>query len=147
MQYQKKVKAVVWAHNSHIGDARFTQSSRPRIECCQLVREQFPNESYHIGFTCNTGTVTAASKGAALPNARMFELHCRQLWSTFHSINVPAYCYLLTLMSPGKRAIEQPSWKSDRRNYLPKTERFSHYFYADLPKQFDASFTLMTLLQ
>ncbi|CAF0882829.1 unnamed protein product [Adineta ricciae] len=57
-----EAKAVVWAHNSHVGDARETDSRRAReVNIGQLVRERFGlGKTFNIGFTTYTGTVTAA---------------------------------------------------------------------------------------
>jgi erythromycin esterase-like protein len=55
-------KIIVWAHNSHLGDARATQmGEQGELNLGQLVREQFKNEAVLIGFTTYDGTVTAAS--------------------------------------------------------------------------------------
>jgi erythromycin esterase-like protein len=55
-------KAVVWAHNSHIGDGRFTDMGRIRDELNlgQLCRERFGNQAATIGFGTDSGTVAAA---------------------------------------------------------------------------------------
>ena len=54
-------KIVVWAHNSHLGDARATESAaRGELNVGQLVRERHPGDCRSIGFTTHTGTVTAA---------------------------------------------------------------------------------------
>jgi erythromycin esterase-like protein len=55
-------KIVVWAHNSHIGDARATElGSQGELNIGQLIRERHPRGCRLIGFTTYTGTVTAAS--------------------------------------------------------------------------------------
>src|SRR5699024_8826532 len=56
-------KAVVWAHNSHIGDARFTEMGvmREELNLGQLCRERFGDQAALIGFGTHTGTVAAAS--------------------------------------------------------------------------------------
>ncbi len=55
-------KVVVWAHNSHIGDARATEmTDRGEVNVGQLVRERYKNEAVLIGFTTYQGTVTAAT--------------------------------------------------------------------------------------
>src|SRR5918997_1643767 len=56
-------KAVVWAHNSHIGDARFTDMGvvREELNIGQLCRERFADEAALIGFGTHTGTVAAAA--------------------------------------------------------------------------------------
>ncbi|MFN2527067.1 MAG: erythromycin esterase family protein [Actinomycetota bacterium] len=56
-------KVVVWAHNSHIGDARATRvGSRGELNLGQLARERFGDDAFLIGFTTYTGSVTAASE-------------------------------------------------------------------------------------
>jgi erythromycin esterase-like protein len=57
-----RAKLVVWAHNSHLGDARATQmSQRGELNVGQLVREQYGADAVLVGFTTHHGTVTAAS--------------------------------------------------------------------------------------
>src|SRR5205823_11644516 len=54
-------RVVVWAHNSHVGDARATElGSQGELNIGQLVRERHANDCALIGFTTYTGTVTAA---------------------------------------------------------------------------------------
>jgi erythromycin esterase-like protein len=55
-------KAVVWAHNSHVGDARFTDMGRRRDELNigQLCRERFGDKAALIGLGTHAGTVAAA---------------------------------------------------------------------------------------
>ncbi|EJF66548.1 hypothetical protein DICSQDRAFT_45785 [Dichomitus squalens LYAD-421 SS1] len=56
-------KVVVWAHNSHVGDARATDVGKRRRESNvgQRCREIFSNDKvFNIGFLTNRGTVTAA---------------------------------------------------------------------------------------
>src|SRR5207245_5422859 len=75
-------KAVVWAHNSHIGDARYTEMGivREALNIGQLCRERFGDQAALIGFGTHTGTVAAASdwggdmeiKRVAIKNATAF---------------------------------------------------------------------------
>ena len=59
----KTSKAIVWAHNSHIGDARATERSEyNEFNLGQLVRETFADNAYLIGFATDHGTVAAASQ-------------------------------------------------------------------------------------
>jgi erythromycin esterase-like protein len=59
----KPAKLIVWAHNSHLGDARFTEMARGgELNVGQLIKEHHASEAISIGFTTYTGTVTAASK-------------------------------------------------------------------------------------
>jgi hypothetical protein len=60
-QRDEQAKIVVCAHNSHLGDARATESTaRGELNVGQLVRERHPGDCHAIGFTSYTGTVTAA---------------------------------------------------------------------------------------
>jgi erythromycin esterase-like protein len=60
--YGARAKAIVWAHNSHVGDAAATEmSARGEYNIGHLCRKEFGNESYSVGFGTNTGTVAAAS--------------------------------------------------------------------------------------
>src|SRR5882762_8657140 len=55
-------KVVVWAHNSHVGDARATQmGERGELNVGQLARERYGRDAVLVGFTTHHGTVTAAS--------------------------------------------------------------------------------------
>src|SRR5229473_1967896 len=54
-------KIVVWAHNSHLGDAPATETAASgELNVGQLVRERYPGDCRLVGFTTYTGTVTAA---------------------------------------------------------------------------------------
>jgi erythromycin esterase-like protein len=55
-------KIIVWAHNTHIGDARNHEMARNQeLSIGQLLRENPSIKTLHIGFTTSTGTVAAAS--------------------------------------------------------------------------------------
>ena len=125
------VKVVVWAHNSHLGDARATEmGQRGELNVGQLVREKHGHEAILIGFTTHHGTVTAASDWDG-PAERK---HVRPALpgsyeSMFHDAKLGQF--LLTLRAARlERAIGVI--------YRPETERGSHYFHARLAEQFDA---------
>src|SRR5258705_13677317 len=66
-----RTKIVVWAHNSHLGDARATaMSERGEWNVGQLVRERFEGRVFGIGFTTCSGTVTAARDWGDLAERR-----------------------------------------------------------------------------
>src|SRR5947199_8164473 len=57
-----RAKIVVWAHNSHLGDARATEmGAAGELNVGQLVRQRYGHNSYSIGFSTYSGTVLAAS--------------------------------------------------------------------------------------
>lgn len=134
-------KVVVWAHNSHIGDARATAMSwRGEHNIGQLVREAFPGHSKSIGFTTFTGTVTAAS-GWHLPGKRMQVNPALNgsYEALFHKVGIPMFW--LDLNEPGEAVRTLSDQRLERAIgvvYLPDHERRSHYFESCLPLQFDA---------
>lgn len=133
-------KIVVWAHNSHLGDARATEMHRiGELNLGQLVRERHGLDAVSIGFTTFAGTVTASSDWdgpaermrvrEALPGSweRLLHENCRG--------------NALVDLRSWRREAPQPVRLLERAIgviYRPETERASHYFEADLPRQFDA---------
>jgi erythromycin esterase-like protein len=134
-------KVVVWAHNSHIGDARVTEMGEMgELNLGQLVRQRYPDQTYLIGFSTHTGTVTAASGwDAPAERKRVLPSLPGSYESLFHQTGNPAF-YLpirrnLALRLQLTKAYLQ---RAIGVVYLPETERQSHYLYADLSQQFDA---------
>jgi len=134
-------KIVVWAHNSHLGDARATQmGERGELNLGQLVREHFGREAVSIGFTTYDGTVTAASDWdgpAERKNVR--PAHPESYEALFHEVDVPNF--FLDLRKDVDVAAQLRKERLERAIgviYRPDTELISHYFHARLPDQFDA---------
>ncbi len=136
-------KAIVWAHNSHVGDARATEMGAARGEhnIGQLCRQRFGDSSFAIGFGTHSGTVAAASNwGASMEIKRVRPSHPTSYERIFHESGVPAL--LLGLRHPVRAAVreELASPRLERAIgviYRPDTELQSHYFQAALPWQFD----------
>jgi erythromycin esterase-like protein len=139
-QRKENPKAVIWAHNSHLGDARATQMSRRgELNVGQLVRERYPDEAVLVGFTTYTGSVTAASDWGGMTERKHvlpgIEGSFERL---FHECEIGNFM----LRFDGHPEVHRPlnSGKLERAIgviYLPETERYSHYFFADLADQFD----------
>ena len=137
----KRAKVVVWAHNSHLGDARATQMGQEgELNLGQLVRQKWPDNSFLVGFSTYTGTVTAAADWDG-PAERK---HVRpglpgSFENLFHQVGVPNFL-LLPCVQPRVRLVLQQQ-KIERAIgviYRPRTERGSHYFHARMGDQFDA---------
>jgi erythromycin esterase-like protein len=136
-------RAVVWAHNSHIGDARFTEMGRARGEfnLGQLCREHFGRDAALIGFGTHTGTVAAASDW----DAPMRVMQVRpsmdgSIERLFHDAGEPRGVMHLRGAEPSLRT-ELAAERLERFIgviYRPGTERWSHYAEVSLPAQFDA---------
>jgi erythromycin esterase-like protein len=133
-------KAVVWAHNSHLGDARATEMSQHgELNVGQLIRERFPNEAVLIGFTTHHGRVTAASDwGAPAERKSVRPALPGSYEELFHETGLPRFW--IDLRGAGQIGVlqQQRIERAIGVIYRPETERLSHYFHARLPEQFDA---------
>lgn len=134
-------KVVVWAHNSHVGDARATEMAwRGELNIGQLAREAFGDQCRLVGFTTYAGSVTAAS-GWCLPAERKQALPGLDgsIEKLFHQVGVSNF--MLDLWKPGELTDELAKARLQRAVgvvYHTETERQSHYFEACLSGQFDA---------
>jgi erythromycin esterase-like protein len=132
-------RAVVWAHNSHLGDARATgMAAIGELNLGQLARERFSEKCCAIGMTTHDGEVTAAHEWDEPAALRTVQPSLPGSYERlFHDVGIPAF--LLQLSSPILAAtLGGP--RSERAIgviYRPETERASHYFSARLPQQFD----------
>ena len=135
-----EAKLIVWAHNSHLGDARATEmGARGEVNVGQLLRERHGDEVLNVGFTTHTGTVTAATDWdepaetrSVVPSmAGSYERLC-------HEAAIDRF--YLGLQDPVvRRALREPRLeRAIGVIYRPETERQSHYFKALLCNQFDA---------
>lgn len=134
-------KAVVWAHNSHVGDAGATQMGRRgEINIGHLCREAYGDAAYLIGFGTHTGTVAAASDwGQPVEVKRVRPSHEESYERLCHDAGVGRF------LLPLRHASEELRYELGHPRleraigviYRPETELQSHYFHADLPHQFD----------
>ena len=135
-------KAVVWAHNSHIGDATATEmKQRGEHNIGQLCREHFGPACYAIGFGTDSGTVAAApgwDEPMQIMNVR--PAHPQSYERLFHMTDVSAL--LLPFAGAEKAELREKLMKPRLERaigviYRPESELASHYFEATLPHQFD----------
>jgi erythromycin esterase-like protein/predicted phosphoribosyltransferase len=134
-------KIVVWAHNSHLGDARATETAaRGELNVGQLARERHPGRCCLIGFTTYTGTVTAADDWEGPAERKWVRpALADSIEELLHEIGQKE---LLLSFGAAPRATE--ALRSARLEraigviYRPETERQSHYFQARAADQFDA---------
>ncbi|HVJ37925.1 MAG TPA: erythromycin esterase family protein [Stenotrophomonas sp.] len=137
-------RAVVWAHNSHIGDARATEmgSARGELNVGQLCRQRFGADAALVGFGTHDGHVAAASQWdgpmeikAVLPSRPGSVEHL------CHATGIPRF---LLDLRPGVHAPLRQALAGERLQrfigvlYLPQTEFYSHYAQVRWPEQFDA---------
>jgi len=136
-----KSKIVVWAHNSHLGDARATEmGQRGELNLGQLVRQRYEKEATLIGFTTYTGTVTAASGWDSPAERKHVNPGLAGSYETlFHQTGIPNFLLLLNGKEKIASLLRDPRLeRAIGVIYLPRSERASHYFHAQLSEQFDA---------
>jgi erythromycin esterase-like protein len=138
-------KAIVWAHNSHIGNAAFTDMGmhREELNIGQLVKEKLGERARLIGFGTHTGTVAAADDWDEPMKIKRVQPSLPESHERMsHESGVPRF--LLDLREGEVRRDVRECFTKPRLErfigviYRPETERWSHYSEAILPKQFDA---------
>ena len=135
-------KAIVWAHNSHIGNAAATEmAARGETNIGELCRNEFGAKLYSIGFGTHTGTVAAASDwGGPMERKAVQPSHADSYERLFHDTQVPRFFLPLGEgCSVGVRtALAKPRLeRAIGVIYRPESELASHYFQTVLPDQFD----------
>jgi len=134
-------KLVVWAHNSHIGDARATQMHHAgEWNIGQLIRQKYRDDCCLIGFSTYTGTVTAASNWDG-PAERKQVRPARpdSFEGLFHRTGIRAFVLPLESGTHVSRGLSESMLeRAIGVIYLPESELSSHYFEARLSDQFDA---------
>jgi erythromycin esterase-like protein len=131
-------KIAVWAHNSHLGDARATEmGERGELNVGQLLRERHGDQVVSIGFTTFEGTVTAASNWDDDAERKYVRPALDgSVEHLLHAVGLPVFVLFMDDQQLGgfvspllERAIGVI--------YRPQTERQSHYFSARVSEQFD----------
>ena len=135
-------KAIVWAHNSHVGNATATEmSARGEINIGQLCRDEFGDSVYSIGFGTDSGTVAAASDWDGPMEIKEVQPSQRGSYEKlFHDVGLPGFLLGLRHVSSSslRDALSKPRLeRAIGVIYRPETELASHYFQAALPQQFD----------
>lgn len=138
----RPARIVVWAHNSHLGDARATEmGEQGQLNLGQLARERYrPQDSFLLGFTTHTGSVTAASAWDGPAELKeIVPSRPDSVEHLLHQVGLPSF--LLPLRGRDSALARVDGRLLERAIgviYRPDTERLSHYFHADPARQFDA---------
>lgn len=134
-----KARVAVWAHNSHLGDARATEmADRGELSLGQLLRQRHGDAAQSIGFTTFDGTVTASSDWGARGERKVVRAALPgSIESLLHEVGVPQF--VLHLHDERLGGFATPLLeRAIGVIYRPQTERQSHYFHARITEQFDA---------
>lgn len=139
-RFNKPAKIIIWAHNSHVGDARATEmGERDEFNLGQLVREQYDTHSYSLGFSTYEGTVRAASDwGSAGQKKQVMPGLPGSYEDLFHHVKYENFFLSLLKEEKLEHYLKIPRLqRAIGVIYRPETERYSHYFFTQLPYQFD----------
>jgi protein-L-isoaspartate(D-aspartate) O-methyltransferase len=135
-------KAIVWAHNSHVGNAAATEmSARGETNIGELCRKEFGDHVYSVGFGTHSGRVAAASDWDGPMEIKAVQpSHIDSYERLFHDTDVARF--LLPMRTESSRNVRSALMKPRLERaigviYRPETELASHYFQAVLPQQFD----------
>jgi erythromycin esterase-like protein len=134
-------RVVVWAHNSHVGDARATEMGRRgELTLGQLARERHGRDVVSVGFSTYFGTVTAASEwGGPAERKRVRRGLPDSYEALLHATRIPAFLLCPLDVGDSGSALREP--RPERAIgviYRPETERQSHWFGASVARQYDA---------
>jgi erythromycin esterase-like protein len=135
----EEARVCVWAHNSHLGDARATaMGQQGELNLGQLARERFGEDTCLLGFTTYTGTVTAAHDWSEPAQRRTVRPGLAgSVESLFHRVQIPNFLLDLREQEVGEALADSRIERAIGVIYRPETERMSHYFDTALSSQFD----------
>jgi len=133
-------KAIVWAHNSHVGNAAGTEMGRAgQFNIGQLCREHFGDMARLVGFGTDRGTVMAASEWGGEPEVKRVRPSLPTSYEAiFRTVSHDRFILDLRKESMRKALSLDRIERAIGVMYLPESERVSHYFRASLPEEFDA---------
>ena len=138
-------KAIVWAHNSHIGNAAHTDMGKRRgeLNIGQLCKDRFDNRARLIGFGTHTGTVAAADDWDEPMKIKRVRPSLEGSYERMsHDSGLTRFLLDLRAEEIGRDLKEALGEERLERFigviYRPETERWSHYSECVLHKQFDA---------
>ena len=139
-RHGERTRLVVWAHNSHIGDARRTEmGERGELNLGQLARLRHPDAAFLIGFTTHRGTVTAASAWDAPAERKRVRPALQGSYEhLFHEAGESRFLLRFRLGEVASALHEPQLERAIGVIYRPETERQSHYFTSQIGSQFDA---------
>lgn len=143
MAHTQNARAVIWAHNSHVGNASATAMGwQGEFNIGELVRKAYGGNAVLIGFGTDRGTVAAASDWGA--DMRIMQVRPARDDSWEAAFRHTGLSRTLTDWRGGRdpelvaALSEVLLERAIGVVYRPASERTSHYFEAVLAEQFDA---------
>ena len=133
-------KMIVWAHNSHLGDASATEmGDLGEWNVGQLARDRWGEDAVLVGFSTHHGTVTAASEWDGAGERKRVRPGLEGSYEDlFHRLEIERFWLPLDQPVLAQLLSRRRLQRAIGVIYQPRTERMSHYFHTRLPAQFDA---------
>jgi len=135
----RPAKLIVWAHNSHVGDARATaMGAGGELTLGQVMRQRHPREVMLIGMTTHTGAVRCAHEwdGQSMPD--LVQPSLAGSWeAAFHEVGLPRFYVTAAALARASGGPAERLHRAIGLVYRPDTERSSHYYQARLAEQYD----------
>ncbi len=134
-------RIVVWAHNSHVGDARATEmGAEGQLSLGQLVRERHGRDCRTIGFITSQGTVTAAGEWDGEAERKVVRpAIASSVEQLMHDAGPESFLLRTDTAGPATELLRRPRLeRAIGVIYRPSTERHSHYFHSRLADRYDA---------
>ncbi|MEV4239115.1 MULTISPECIES: erythromycin esterase family protein [unclassified Nocardia] len=134
-------RIVVWANNSHVGDARATElGSEGELSLGQLIRERHGDACRIIGFSTCSGTVTAAPEwGGPAIRETIRPALSSSMEELLHDTGNPEFLLRMDIPGEATDLLRQPRLqRAIGVVYRPAAERRSHYLHTRPADQFDA---------
>jgi erythromycin esterase-like protein len=139
-QSAESAKVIIWAHNSHVGDARATElAEQGELNLGQLMRERHPERTFIVGFSTFEGHVTAASDWDGPAERKRVRPALRDSHEALlHALELARFLLPLKLPELASALDRARLQRAIGVVYEPRTERASHYYHTRLASQFDA---------
>ena len=135
-------KAIVWEHNTHVGDARYTDMAyEDSVNIGQLAREAYGREQvFAVGFGSYEGSVIAGKKWGAPLEKMPVPAAPKGSWEyLLHSQFDDENALLLSTQLHDHPALQQPiGHRAIGVVYHPQFERFGNYVPSIIPERYDA---------
>lgn len=134
-------KIIIWAHNSHLGNAKATEmSSRGDTNIGELIKDHYRDCSFSLGFSTYSGTVLAADEWGESPQVKFLNKALPGSYEElFHNLSSNNFAFIMKNNPKLQKLLSSPRLqRAVGVIYKPETERWSHYYNAELAHQFDA---------
>jgi erythromycin esterase-like protein len=141
LEYQKGAKVIIWEHNTHVGDARYTDMRKEdMVNVGQLVREKYGEENVFIaGFGTNHGTVIAGEEWDAPMQEMEVPSGRKGSWeSKLHNISTENKLILSRDLRSDPDAYKWIGHRAIGVVYHPEYEAFGNYVPSEIHKRYDA---------